>query len=146
MKISRNTRMSEKLSPNFAQYDYSMKDISSRADIELLVNRFYDRAKTDPLIGFFFSEVVPVNWPEHLPRMYDFWESIAFGTAGYKGEPMTVHMELNRKQTMEPAHFKRWVELFHATIESNFSGPKADELKARSASIAAIMKIKVAQA
>jgi hemoglobin len=53
-------------------------DIRNRKDIELLVNAFYDKIKTDGVIGFLFTEVAKVNWETHLPRMYDFWENILF--------------------------------------------------------------------
>jgi hemoglobin len=118
-------------------------DIQNRADIEKLINSFYEKVRSDEVIGFFFSEIVPVNWPAHLPRMYDFWESIAFGTASYKGEPMTVHMNLNRMHEMSAEHFNRWITLFRSTVDEHFSGPKADEIKKRAESIAMIMQLKV---
>ena len=121
------------------------QDIQNRGDLELLVNRFYDKVKVDPLIGFFFSEIVPVNWEAHLPVMYNFWESIAFGTGPYRGEPMSAHLRLNGKHKMEPEHFARWLSLFHGTIDELFSGAKAEEIKMRSASIARIMEFKVQQ-
>ena len=119
-----------------------LTDISTRADIEIMVNRFYDKVKSDDLISFFFTDIVQVNWPAHLPKMYDFWESIAFGTSAYKGEPMTAHIQLSKKQAMTVEHFNRWLKLFQQTIDENFSGEKADEIKMRAGSIATIMQIK----
>ena len=49
-------------------------DIQSRADIELLINTFYDKVKNDDVIGYIFNNVVNVNWEHHLPIMYNFWE------------------------------------------------------------------------
>jgi hemoglobin len=37
------------------------KDIENRQDIELLLNRFYEKVFKDDLIGRFFTEVVPLN-------------------------------------------------------------------------------------
>ena len=37
---------------------------------------------------------------------------------------------------VEKAHFDRWLELFLATVDENFSGPKAEEAKGRALSIA----------
>ena len=56
------------------------KDITSKADIEMLVNRFYDKVKVDDLIGYFFTKVVQVNWDKHLPVMYRFWDNALFFT------------------------------------------------------------------
>src|ERR1044072_367960 len=118
-------------------------DITNRADVELLINSFYSKVKTDPVIGFFFTQIIPVDFPSHLPKMYAFWESILFGTPGYKGEPMTAHIHIHQKHKMEPAHFERWISLFTATVDENFTGPKAEEIKHRASSIAMIMEMKV---
>lgn len=120
-----------------------LSDITSRNDIEKMVNRFYEKVKTDELISFFFTEIIPVDWPAHLPRMYAFWESVAFGTGSYKGEPMTAHIQLSKKHPIEAVHFERWLKLFHQTIDENFAGEKADEIKMRAGSIAHIMSHKV---
>ena len=48
------------------------KDIANRTDIELLVNKFYDKVTADTTIGYIFTDVAKVNWELHLPRMYDF--------------------------------------------------------------------------
>ena len=38
------------------------KDILERADIELLVNTFYDKVKVDEKIGPFFNNVAKIDW------------------------------------------------------------------------------------
>ena len=53
-----------------------MNDIASRQDIEKVVEAFYTKVKADELIGSIFSEV---DWPHHLPVMYNFWSSILLG-------------------------------------------------------------------
>ena len=42
-------------------------DIRNRKDIELLVDTFYDKIKTDAVIGFLFTEIAQVNWETHFP-------------------------------------------------------------------------------
>ena len=59
-------------------------DIRHRKDIEKLVNSFYDKVKTDEVIGYLFTDVAKVNWELHLPKMYDFWENILFFSANYE--------------------------------------------------------------
>ena len=68
-----------------------MKLLESREDIEFLVNTFYKKVAKDETIGFFFTDVAKVNWDLHLPKMYSFWESLLFGQASYKGNPMAMH-------------------------------------------------------
>ena len=62
-------------------------DITDRRDVACLVNVFYDRVRDDDLLGPIFDDVAHVDWATHLPRMYDFWESVLFSTATFKSTP-----------------------------------------------------------
>ncbi len=118
-------------------------DITNRADIELLINGFYNKVKKDPLIGFFFSEIVPVNWEAHLPIMYGFWENVLFYTGTYEGNPMALHKNIHQKCPMKMEHFQRWTSLFIETVDELFDGDKAELAKQRAISIATVMQIKL---
>ena len=118
-------------------------DISSRQDIEVLVNAFYDKVKEDPTIGYLFNDVANVNWEKHLPRMYDFWESILFDPAVYKGNPMPVHQHLHSLSPLLPVHFQQWKSLFLETVDLYFKGDVAELAKQRAVSIATVMQIKI---
>ena len=59
------------------------EDIKNRKDIELLVNKFYEKIKIDKSIGPFFLETTNKNLTKHLSTMYDFWENILFFTGNY---------------------------------------------------------------
>lgn len=114
-------------------------DIKNRTDIETLINAFYDKIKSDAVIGYFFNDVAKVNWENHLPRMYDFWENILFSTANFIGNPMLKHKELHERSTMTEEHFKHWIILFKLTVDELFEGEKAEEIKQRAINIAAVM-------
>lgn len=118
-------------------------DIKGRADVEHLVNTFYDKVKQDDVIGFIFNDVADVVWERHLPVMYDFWESIIFLTNKYIGNPMVVHTNLNERVRFTREHFQRWVALFTATVDELFEGKKANIVKEKAISIAAIMETKI---
>lgn len=118
-------------------------DIKDRRDIELLINTFYEKVKVDSSIGFFFTDVVKVNWDKHLPVMYDFWENVVFHTGIYDGNPMEKHIDLNKKSPMKMEHFQRWMQLFNETVDELFAGAKADGIKQRALSIATVMQIKI---
>ena len=109
-----------------------LKLITTRQDIEILVNSFYDKVKQDALIGPIFNDTANVNWDEHLPKLYNFWEDLLLGTNKYNGRPFPPHVVLNLK--ME--HFERWLALFFKTVDENFTGTKADEAKSRALRIA----------
>ena len=80
------------------------------AMIERLVRAFYGRARHDPLIGPVFERHV-TDWEAHIPRMCDFWSSVALMSGRYHGQPMTAHLPL----PIDTPHFDRWLELFAET-------------------------------
>lgn len=123
-----------------------MKNLETREDIELLVNTFYAKIIKDDLIGFFFKDVVNVDWDKHLPMMYSFWESILFGQMSYKGNPMQKHFPINQMQAMEKIHFERWLLLWRTTIEENFIGFNATMAITKSENIANLMAYKMEMA
>lgn len=111
-------------------------DITNREDIKLLVDRFYDKVQRDELIGPVFSHV---NWPHHLPIMYNFWSSMMLGDQSYRGNPFQKHLPL----PIKPPHFERWLELFRETVHENFEGEKAGEIITRAESIASIFQMRM---
>ena len=117
-------------------------DIRNRKDIEKLVNAFYNKVKVDPVIGYLFTDVAHVNWEEHLPKMYNFWENILFCTANYNGNPMMKHKELHEKSAMTKEHFTHWTTLFTGTVDKLFEGQKAEEIKNRAMNISSLMTYK----
>lgn len=117
-------------------------DIKNRADIVKLVDVFYAKVQSNEEIGYFFNDVAKVNWGEHLPKMYDFWENILFSAGDYNGNPMTTHQELHKKSKMNKELFQFWTVLFNETVDGLFVGEKAEEIKRRTANIAAAMMFK----
>jgi hemoglobin len=111
-------------------------DITNRENIQLLVDRFYEKVQADELLAPVFSHV---NWPHHLPIMYDFWSSMLLGDQSYQGNPLQKHLPL----AIQPKHFDQWLKLFHETVNENFAGNKAEEVKSRAQSIAGIFQVKM---
>lgn len=107
-------------------------DIATTDDVALLVDRFYWKVRCDALLGPIFNDVAQVDWPAHMATLYSFRETMLLGTGTYRGAPFPKHAVL----PVEKAHFDRWLELFLATVDENFSGPKAEEAKGRALSIA----------
>ena len=119
-------------------------DITVRRDVACLVDMFYDRVRDDHLLGPIFDDVAHVDWTTHLPRMYDFWESVLFGRATYKGMPFVVHQQLARLTPLTPEAFARWLALFQATVDDLFAGATAEHAKESAARIAATLEYKLA--
>lgn len=114
-------------------------DISTREDVIRLVDTFYSRVMVDDLIGVFFTEVSPISMKEHMPIIYDFWETMLLGASSYSGNAMHKHYSMNGRKRMKPEHFERWLSTWEFTIDELFTGPKADEAKTRAKHIANLM-------
>lgn len=115
------------------------KDIADRQDIELLVNDFYSAVQADDLIGPIFNGIIQSRWPEHLEKMYRFWETILLGNITYSGTPFLPHARL----PLEQVHFDRWLQLFRTTTDRHFSGELAEEAKSRAAKMALLFQSKI---
>ena len=111
-------------------------DIITRKDIELLVDRFYQKVNADELLAPHFSHV---NWENHLPVMYNFWSSMMLGEQSYRGNPFQKHVNL----PIEREHFAKWLRLFNETVDANFVGEKAEEIKERARNIALVFQHKM---
>jgi len=120
-----------------------MKDIENRADIIRLVDHFYRKVQDNKTIGPIFTQVANVDWSHHLPKMYDFWESILFGKAIYKGNPMLTHFALNEKAPLKNEAFNAWKTIFFTTVDELFAGENAETIKQKAQSIADLMHFKI---
>jgi hemoglobin len=110
----------------------ALRDIKTPEDVRTLVDRFYAKVNRDDLLAPIFNEVAKVDWQTHLPQLYRFWETLLFGSGNYEGAPFPKHAVL----PLDLTHFERWLILFTATVDENFSGTKAEEAKGRAFSIA----------
>jgi len=101
------------------------KNISELDDIKLLVDSFYDKIREDDLLKDIFNNIIQDRWPEHLEKMYRFWQTVLLGDHTYFGSPFVPHAEL----PVEKRHFDRWMKLFVETVDTYFVGEKAERAK-----------------
>ncbi len=120
-------------------------DIQSREDIQTLVDVFYSRAIKDDTIGYFFTDTMQLSLEEHLPRIYDFWESILFHKSLYKGNVMLKHIELNRLAKISDQQIDHWLFLWEQSVDQLFQGEFAAEAKHRASLMTQLMKFKLSQ-
>ncbi len=120
-----------------------MNDIENKADIETLINSFYDKVKLDDDIGFIFNDIIGADWSHHLPVMYQFWDMVLFSKPGYAGNPTRKHVEIDKKIHLEKAHFDRWLQLWNETVDSLYAGEIADMAKNKAMLMANLINMKV---
>ena len=123
----------------------SKRDIESREDLAMLVQRFYDKLLVDPLMAPIFLEVAKIDLESHLPVLVDFWEGILLQGRSYRGNTMQVHLDLHQQFPLEEKHFDRWLALFDQSLDELYVGELARQAKVRALSIATVIKIKIYQ-
>ncbi|MFN7148403.1 MAG: group III truncated hemoglobin [Microthrixaceae bacterium] len=98
-------------------------DLDTPAEIAEMVRRFYQDVAQDDLLGPLFNDVAQVDWSEHLPKLTAFWSRALLGIEGYQGNPFRSHSEIHARSAFTVAHFDRWLQLFHETVELGWVGP-----------------------
>lgn len=116
-----------------------LTDITTLEDIKLLVDTFYSKVQKDEFIGPIFNEKIGDRWPEHLEKMYRFWQTILLEVHTYSGSPFPPHKQL----PVAKAHFDRWMEIFTTTTDELFDGVIAEEAKIRAKNMAEMFNYKI---
>ena len=104
--------------------------------IAALVERFYAKARRDPMIGPVFDTAVE-DWDTHLRTLRDFWSSVMLTTGRYKGNPMAAHV----RHPIEPAFFDRWLALWRETAAELFAPAIAERFRDKAERIAESLKL-----
>jgi hemoglobin len=115
------------------------KDIATLEDIKLLVNRFYDNVRKDELLADIFNKKIEDRWPQHLEKMYCFWQTVLLEEHTYYGSPFLPHAKL----PIDAEHFERWLKLFYETVDSLFEGEKAARAKWQGQRMAEMFQSKI---
>ncbi|HET9948724.1 MAG TPA: group III truncated hemoglobin [Longimicrobiales bacterium] len=89
-----------------------MESRITEQEIRDLVHTFYGRVRDDALLGPVFEARLAGRWGPHLDKMCDFWSSVMLATGRFHGNPVVAHATI---PGIAPAHFDRWIELWHET-------------------------------
>lgn len=104
-------------------------------EIRVMVERFYEHARDDELLGPIFAERV-ADWDTHYETMTRFWSSAVLRAGTYSGRPIEKH----RIDGLTTQHFVNWVHRFTQVVELEFGPERAaifiDLSKRMAASIA----------
>ncbi|MBS1759352.1 MAG: group III truncated hemoglobin [Bacteroidetes bacterium] len=117
----------------------TLKDIQNLNDIKLLVDTFYGRIREDVMLKDIFNNVIQDRWPQHLEKMYRFWQTVLLDERTYSGTPFVPHAKL----PVEKEHFDQWVRLFNGTVNDLFAGEKAERAKWQGERMAEMFLMKI---
>lgn len=115
------------------------RDILDLEDVKQLVDAFYAKVREDNMLAPVFNERIQDRWPEHLEKMYRFWQTVLLDEHTYYGAPFPPHAKL----PVSHAHFERWLQLFNQVVDELFAGEKAEEAKWRGQKMAQMFEIKI---
>lgn len=121
------------------------KDITTRADLEQLLQLFYETLLLDQEMQHIFVEVAEVDLPAHLPMIVNFWEQALLQANGYQRNVLKIHTNLHHQIPLTAAHFVYWLQVFEATVDQLFEGIVAQKAKNRAQSIAVVIQSKLAR-
>jgi hemoglobin len=99
------------------------------------VNRFYGRARLDPILGPVFERAIS-DWPPHIATITDFWVQAMLGGQRYRGNAFAKHQD----KGIERAMFERWLALWSQTADELFAPELAERLVARAELIGRSLK------
>lgn len=114
------------------------RDLDTAEEIAEMVRRFYQDVAQDDLLGPVFEDVAGVDWAEHLPKITAFWCRMLLGQHGYDGNPLQAHRRVHALEPFTTAHFTRWLELFHETLDEGWVGPITQHAKGVAARVARV--------
>jgi len=129
----------------------SKMDINDIDDLQKIVNHFYSKAMTDPIIGFFFTQVSPIDLDLHTPKIALFWQKVLFGqgqdstvserlnSGSMMNNMLKVHIDLDAKARLQTGHFTRWLHLFVNSVDEHYAGENAENLKNRAKKMSSSM-------
>ena len=127
------------------------KDINTRADIFLLVSKFYEKVKTDKILAPFFNETIN-DWNLHIEHLTTFWETSLFMTRKldqkYTGNPLEAHIKVDKQfnHSIDNLHFGIWLNLWYQSIDELYEGNYADNAKRRARKMGTFMYLKIFEA
>jgi hemoglobin len=121
-----------------------MNDIETREDIIVVMRTFYDKLLADDSINFYFTKVTDVHHhlEEHFELLATFWEQSLFMKGGYFNNMFQIHKDINEKHSFTKEHFDAWLKHLYETIDADFKGKNAEQMKTNALSMATIMQIK----
>lgn len=100
--------------------------------VHSVVHQFYAKVRADEMLGPIFEAAID-DWPAHLEKLCAFWSSVTLMTGTYKGNPLQAHIRL---PGLQDDHFRRWLSLFHDTLDDLCTPRQRDVFMVRAARIA----------
>lgn len=94
--------------------------------IRTVILSFYEKVRSDPLLGPIFEAAIGDDWDHHIERIILFWLTATGLQRGYEGRNfMPAHL---RHSSIHTDQLPRWLELFRQTAGEHCSPEPARAL------------------
>jgi hemoglobin len=113
--------------------------LGGRAGLERILDRFYERARHDAVLGPIFGTHIH-DWDSHLQTVTNFWSNHTGGPVLYRGG-MGKHLRLG----LTAEHFERWLGLWEQNAVDETGADNAAELVAVARQVASNLAAMAAQ-
>jgi hemoglobin len=98
----------------------------TEALVRKVIVSFYDKVRSDALLGPIFSKAIGNGWDSHIERIVGFWLTATRLGRGYDGRKfMRAHLQ---NPSIHVDQLPRWLELFRATATEQCSPQAASVL------------------
>jgi truncated hemoglobin YjbI len=116
------------------------RDLDSPEEIFEMVTRQYAVVVQDDVLGpyFTFGEG-SLNWQAHIGNVADFWNHVLLYAPDYPIDPtdsIERHRPVHERRSLTGDALDRWLDIFHETIDTGWSGPHAARAKKRGTGVA----------
>jgi hemoglobin len=101
-----------------------LKDIETKADIELLIDTFYSKLLSIDSIKPVFAGL---DFKAHVPKIVHFWSFVLLDEPGYTTNVFDKHLHL----PIQLPQFDTWLATFIEAVDELFVGEKAEMAKQR---------------
>lgn len=96
-------------------------DTITEDNLKVFTKAFYDAVQEDDLLGPVFTSRIGTtdeDWAPHMERVNLFWTSLMLNKGVFKGKMVPIH---NQIPNLETGHFRRWMEIFMATVNDHYA-------------------------
>ncbi len=102
----------------------------------MVIRQYVDVVQDDTLEPYFDFAPGFIDWQAHIESVSDYWSHVLLDAPGYEIDVIEVHRTLHDTDPFTPELLDRWLEIFHDTIDSGWTGPHADQAKKRATGMA----------
>ena len=118
-------------------WEHRGRDLDSAEEInEMVIRQYVDVVQDEQLEPYFNFAPGFIDWQAHIESVTDYWCHVLLYAPGYDIDVIEAHRTLHDADAFTPELFDRWLEVFHVTIESGWTGPNADQAKKRATGMA----------